>query len=116
MTELTVYIARTNYISGIKWGMLMTTSVNPKLISFFVRGLFFVSGSIAAFGQGMPCDAVPDQILVNLNNPSDLAAVATTYSLQPTPLDQVGTPATYRMAFLSKILKRRALCVGNNVR
>ena len=43
------------------------------------------------------CDAIPKQVIVNVINPSDISAVATQYGLEITPIDQIGSPPSYRM-------------------
>ena len=47
------------------------------------------------------CDAVPGQILLDLVTQSQLPAIAAQYGLDPTPIDQAGTPPTYRMRILA---------------
>ena len=66
--------------------------------AFILLALFIFTGN--TFGQ--TCDAAPKQVLIDLNplNPNDLPAIAAQYGLNPTPLDQVGTPPTYRMRIL----------------
>lgn len=49
------------------------------------------------------CNCVPDEVLIDLNplNQNDLPAIAAQYGLQPAPLEQVGTPPTYRMRIVN---------------
>src|SRR5215203_2984619 len=42
-------------------------------------------------------DCVPDEVIFQLTNQADLAAVAAQYHLDAVPLRQVGTPPSYRM-------------------
>ena len=55
----------------------------------------------ASTAAAQVCDAVPGQILLDLANQSDLPAIATQYGLEKAPIDQVGTPPTYRMRIRS---------------
>ena len=59
--------------------------------------LFVFTGN----GYGQTCVAVANEILIDLINQNDLPAVAAQYGLNPTPLEQVGTPPTYRMRITS---------------
>jgi hypothetical protein len=43
---------------------------------------------------------LPNEVVVKLHQASDLASVASDYALDPTPLDQFGTRAIYRMRIL----------------
>ena len=60
-------------------------------------GIICLTAGVASV-SAQPCDAVPGQLLLELVNQADLPAVATQYGLVQTPIDQVGTPPTYRMA------------------
>jgi hypothetical protein len=44
-----------------------------------------------------PEDYMPDEVVVKLYHPADLASIASDYLLDPTPLDQFGSRPIYRM-------------------
>src|SRR5262245_46681991 len=70
------------------------------------RKLLLLVGMFLAFAAGaraQTCEAVPGQVLIDLFNQADLPAIATQYGLQPTPIDQEGTPPTYRMAIRPEV-------------
>ena len=60
---------------------------------FLALSCVFAGGSVSAQGT---CDAVANQVLVDVANPADIPAVAAQYGLNAAPIDQVGSPATYR--------------------
>src|SRR5215204_2650693 len=62
---------------------------------FLILGVCLAA--FAAGGNAQTCEAVPKQILLDLVNQADLPAIATQYGLETTPIDQVGSPPTYRM-------------------
>lgn len=67
---------------------------------FIIAVVFF--GGIAgrkgvAQSGGSDCSCVANEVIFELANPANLSAVAAQYNLNPTPLGQAGTPATYRM-------------------
>ncbi len=52
--------------------------------------LGFSTGSSIIYAQGLD-DYIPGEVLVKLVDPVDLAAVATTFALDPTPISQFGS-------------------------
>jgi subtilisin family serine protease len=53
--------------------------------------------SCSAAAAQTVCEGVPNEVLLDLRNQSDLATVANQFGLETSPIDQVGTPPTYRM-------------------
>src|SRR5215204_5997869 len=72
----------------------MFSLVNRKSNLLILLSCFLI---FAGSSSAQTCEAVPKQILLDLVNQADLPAIATQYGLEPTPIDQVGTPPTYRM-------------------
>src|SRR5690242_19440156 len=73
----------------------MTTTLKARILASVVGGLISIFSAGAVIGQ--QADYVPDQVIVQLTNGSDLAAVAAQYGLSATPLSQVASPAIYLM-------------------
>src|SRR5580765_5524935 len=72
------------------WQVVMKRTIHFTIVGLVLSGVF----AIAAFGQGQ-CDCVPDQLIVQLNNASDLQAVATQYHLDLAPISQMAQPPIY---------------------
>jgi len=79
--------------------------MNKQIGNFRLRASFIFIFALVCLGffgretfaQSGGCDCVPNEVIFELVDSSNLPAVAAQYALNPAPLGQVGTPVTYRM-------------------
>jgi hypothetical protein len=85
----------------------MTTSLRAKLLPQFLGASLLLFFAITtAYGDGNP-EYVDGQVIVQCFNPADLPAIAAQYSLDPTPISQVGNPRSICCTYSALRLRHR---------
>lgn len=81
------------YLSDRPEFPLWSSILPGRLLCIVMFAVLFCSAAVAQ----TVCNGVPNEVLLDLRNQSDLSAVANQFGLETSPIDQVGTPPTYRM-------------------